>query len=60
MNSTPDKAFEDFAKGLVPSQTRVDPETLRKAREWYKVFVGTHAVSMTDRDLVEIYLDLHY
>lgn len=57
--TTPDQAFEIYAKGLVPSQTRVDPETLRKAQEWYKTFVGSHAVNMADRDLVEIYLDLN-
>jgi hypothetical protein len=59
MISTPDKAFEDFAKGLVPSQNSVDPETLRKARDWYRSFAGAHAVPMTDRDMVEIYLELN-
>lgn len=51
--------FESFAKGLLPSEKLPDPETLRKARDWYKQFAGTHAVTMTDRDLIEIYLDLH-
>jgi hypothetical protein len=54
-----DTTFETFAKGLIPSQKRVDPETLRKAKEWYKDFAGPHAVTMNDRDLVEIYQDLH-
>lgn len=54
-----DTAFELFAKALVPSKERVDPETLRKAREWYRDFAGPHAVTMNDRDLVEIYSDLH-
>jgi hypothetical protein len=54
-----DTTFETFAKGLIPSQKRVDPETLRKAKEWYKMFAGPHAVTMNDRDLVEIYQDLH-
>lgn len=58
MNSTTDNAFENFAKGLVPAQKSVDPETLRKAREWYRAFAGAHAVQMTDRDVVEIYQDL--
>lgn len=57
--SATEKAFETFAQGLIPSQKRVDPETLRKAREWYKAFAGPHAVTMNDRDLVEIYTDLH-
>ena len=51
--------FTSFAKGLVPSKESVDPETLRKARDWYKRFVGAHAVTMDDRDLVEMYRDLH-
>ena len=54
-----DTAFELFAKALVPGKERVDPETLRKAREWYRDFAGPHAVTMNDRDLVEIYSDLH-
>jgi hypothetical protein len=54
-----DTAFELFAKGLVPCKERVDPETLRKAREWYNLFAGSHAVTMNDRDLVEIYSGLH-
>jgi len=51
--------FTNFAKGLVPSKESVDPETLRKARDWYRKFAGPHAVTMDDRDLVDIYRDLH-
>lgn len=58
MNAT-DKSFETFARGLVPSQQRLDPETLRKAQEWYTMFTGSHAVKMSERDLVEIYQELH-
>ena len=54
-----DTTFESFAKGLIPSQKRIDPETLRKAKDWYRRFAGSHAVTMTDNDLVEIYQDLH-
>jgi len=50
--------FETFAKGLIPSQKRIDPETLRKAQDWYKGFAGAHATPMNDRDLVEIYQEL--
>lgn len=57
--SATEKTFESFAKGLIPSKERVDPETLRKAQEWYKTFAGPHAVTMDERDLVEIYIDLH-
>ena len=58
MNAT-EKTFETFAQGLIPSQKRPDPEALRKAREWYKAFTGPHAVTMNDRDLVDLYEDLH-
>lgn len=51
--------FTSFAKGLIPSQESVDPETLRKARAWYQKFAGAHAVTMDDRDLVDIYKELH-
>jgi len=57
--SATEKTFQSFAQGLIPSKERVDPETLRKARDWYKQFAGSHAVTMEDRDLVEIYTDLH-
>ena len=51
--------FEAFAKQLIPSRDFVDPETLRKAKVWYKQFAGQHAVSMNDHDLVEIYSELN-
>lgn len=54
-----DKTFESFAQGLIPSQKRLDPETLRKARAWYDKFAGAHAVKMNDRDLVEIFEGLN-
>lgn len=57
--SATETTFETFAKGLVPSKERVDPETLRKAQSWYRQFAGPHAVTMDDRDLVEIYKELH-
>jgi hypothetical protein len=51
--------FEAFAKQLIPSRDTVDPETLRKAKVWYKQFAGAHAVTMNDRELVEIYSELN-
>lgn len=57
--SNTDQAFEIFARGLVPPAPQVDPEAVRQAREWYKQFTGTHAVIMDDRDLVQIYFELH-
>lgn len=54
-----DTTFETFARGLVPSKERVDPDTLRKAQNWYKEFVGQHAVMMEDRDLVDMYNTLN-
>jgi hypothetical protein len=53
-----DHTFTTFAKGLIPTKESVNPETLRKARDWYTQFAGNHAVNMEDRDLVEIYQDL--
>lgn len=55
----PDKVFNIYAQGLIPSQKRIDPVTLTKAQAWYKLFAGPHAVIMADRDLVEIYEELH-
>jgi hypothetical protein len=52
--------FETFAKGLIPLKLLPDPVTLRLARIWYTQFAGTHAVTMDDRELVEIYQKLHY
>lgn len=51
--------FDTFAKGLVPQQVRIDPNALKVAQEWYKTFAGIHAVKMDDKDLIEIYTDLH-
>jgi len=51
--------FTTFAKGLIPGRESVDPETLRKAKVWYTQFTGNHAVTMDDRDLVEIYTELN-
>lgn len=51
--------LEKFARSLVPSPSSVDHETLKKARDWYKKFAGTHAVPMADREVLEIYLELH-
>ena len=33
--------------------------TVKVAQEWYKTFAGIHAVKMDDKDLIEIYTDLH-
>lgn len=51
--------FQDFAQGLIQSRERLDPETLRHAKLWYTLFAGGYAVGMADRDLVEIYQELH-
>jgi hypothetical protein len=37
----------------------MDPDTIRAARCWYTEFAGRHAVTMNDRELVEIYQDLN-
>lgn len=50
--------FNEFTQGLVPKK-RIDPETLRQAKEWYDQFAGRHAVSMEDIELIEIYTELH-
>lgn len=55
--NTANTQFNSFAQDLVRKQ--INPETLRLAKAWYKQFAGTHAVKMEDRDLVEIYQDLH-
>jgi hypothetical protein len=54
-----DTMFETFAQGLLTPTTRLDPSTIRHAREWYTEFAGRHAVKMDDRELVTIYQDLH-
>jgi hypothetical protein len=53
-----DTSFEQFARGLIPAKAQTDPETLRKARAWYRNFAENHAVKMDDQELVELYLDL--
>lgn len=58
-NKMANENFDNFARGLIANKESVDPDTLRRARDWYLEFVGSHAVTMADRDLVEIYQDLH-
>jgi hypothetical protein len=54
-----DPTFITFAKGLIPFKPTIDPDTIRAARVWYDQFAGRHAVTMNDRELVEIYQDLN-
>jgi hypothetical protein len=56
---TTDTTFHNFAQGLIQTKARIDPETLRHAKIWYTSFAGGYAVCMADRDLVEIYQELH-
>ena len=49
--------FDQFAATIVRKQ--IDPERLRIAKDWYRQFAGSHAVSMDDRDIIEIYNGLH-
>ena len=52
-----DKNLTSFTNGLVKNKP-IDPNTLRLARCWYKNFAGSHAVTMNDRELIEIYQEL--
>jgi hypothetical protein len=54
-----DPTFITYAKGLIPFKPTMDPDTIRAARCWYTEFAGRHAVTMNDRELVEIYQDLN-
>ena len=58
MNAT-ENTFDNFARGLIPGKERIDPEVLRKAKDWYRMFAGSHAVTMDDQELVQIYCELH-
>lgn len=58
MSSMQTTAFKNFASGLIPTE-RVDHETLKIARAWYKEFTGAHATKIDDREVVEIYTDMH-
>lgn len=49
--------IEQFANSLV--RKPIDPVRLEVAKRWYNMFAGKHAVPMDDRELVQIYDELH-
>ena len=55
------ESFTRYTKDLLSNQNKqpINPRTIELAKEWYNNFAGKHAVSIDDKELVDMYMELN-